>query len=64
MLGIRIRSEAAEVGAVVAALAENGMLTVPAAENVIRVLPPLIVEDSHMDEAIAIFDTTLAGLAS
>ncbi|MFP6743098.1 MAG: aspartate aminotransferase family protein [Alphaproteobacteria bacterium] len=64
MLGIRIRSEAAEAGAVVAALAENGMLTVPAAENVIRVLPPLIVEDSHMDEAIAIFDTTLAGLVS
>ncbi len=63
MLGIRIRSEAAEAGAVVAALAENGMLTVPAAENVVRVLPPLIVEDSHMDEAIAIFDTTFAGLA-
>ncbi len=64
MLGIRIRSEAAEAGAVVAALADNGMLTVPAAENVVRVLPPLIVEDSHIDEAIAIFDTTFAGLAS
>ena len=57
-------AEAAEAAAVVGTLADNGMLTVPAAENVVRVLPPLIVEERHIDEAMTIFDTTFAGLAS
>ncbi len=33
-----------------------GMLTVPAAENVIRLLPPLIIEESHVREAIEILE--------
>jgi acetylornithine/N-succinyldiaminopimelate aminotransferase len=30
------------------------MLSVGAADNVIRLLPPLIIEDSHIDEAMKI----------
>ena len=34
----------------------NGLLTVPAAENVIRLLPPLIIDESHVREAIEILE--------
>ena len=47
---------------VVAKLRENGLLTVAAGENVIRLLPPLIAEDRHFDEALAILEKTAAGL--
>ncbi|WP_421882519.1 aspartate aminotransferase family protein [Pacificispira sp.] len=40
------------------ALRDNGLLTVGAGENVIRLLPPLIVEEAHIDEAVAILDKT------
>ena len=39
------------------ALREAGLLTVGAGENVIRLLPPLIIEEKHVDEAAAIIDT-------
>lgn len=37
-------------------LRDAGLLTVPADDNVIRFLPPLIIENSHVDEALAIVD--------
>ncbi len=37
-------------------LRDAGLLTVPADDNVIRLLPPLIIENSHVDEAIEILD--------
>ena len=33
-----------------------GLLTVVAGENVIRLLPPLIIEESHIDEAMGVLD--------
>jgi acetylornithine/N-succinyldiaminopimelate aminotransferase len=36
----------------IAALREKGMLSVGAAENVVRLLPPLIIDESHVSEAI------------
>lgn len=47
-------------GDMVARLREAGLLTVPAAENVVRILPPLIIEQSHIDEAVAIIETVAA----
>lgn len=44
----------------IGALRDNGMLTVGAAENTIRLLPPLIVEESHVDEAIEILGRAAA----
>ena len=35
------------------ALREHKILTVPAGDNVVRFLPPLNVEDEHIDQAIA-----------
>jgi len=40
----------------VARLREAGLLTAGAAENVIRLLPPLIIEERHVDEAAGILD--------
>lgn len=41
---------------IVADLRKRGLLTVGAAENVIRLLPPLIAENEHIDEAVRILD--------
>jgi acetylornithine/N-succinyldiaminopimelate aminotransferase len=37
-------------------LEDKGLLTIPAGGNVVRFLPPLIVEESHIEDAIAILD--------
>ncbi|HEB79114.1 MAG TPA: aspartate aminotransferase family protein [Rhodospirillales bacterium] len=43
-----------------ARLQDNGLLTVGAAGNVVRLLPPLIIDESHVDEAIAIIEKSCA----
>ncbi|MCK5624093.1 MAG: aspartate aminotransferase family protein, partial [Alphaproteobacteria bacterium] len=47
-------------GEMVVALRDAGLLTVPAAENVVRILPPLIIEQAHIDEAAAIIEKVAA----
>ena len=49
--------------AVVAKLAQGGLLTVAAGENVVRLVPPLIIDDGHVDEAIAIMEEASVELA-
>jgi len=51
-----------DCGKVVSRLYEEGMLTVVAGDNVVRLLPPLIIEESHVDEAIACLDRAAAAL--
>jgi acetylornithine/N-succinyldiaminopimelate aminotransferase len=41
---------------VVAALRRNGMLVVGGGDNVIRLLPPLIIDESHIEHAVEIID--------
>jgi acetylornithine/N-succinyldiaminopimelate aminotransferase len=41
-------------------LRAEGLLTVGAGDNVVRVLPPLIVEERHVDEALAILEKVVA----
>jgi acetylornithine/N-succinyldiaminopimelate aminotransferase len=43
-------------GEMVDALRHAGLLVVAAGDNVIRLLPPLIIEDRHVDEAATIID--------
>ncbi len=43
-------------GEMVDALREAGLLVVAAGDNVVRLLPPLIIEDSHVGEAVGILD--------
>jgi acetylornithine/N-succinyldiaminopimelate aminotransferase len=61
MVGIKV-AEAYPVGNVITALRENGLIAIPAAENTVRLLPPMIIEQSHVDEAAAILDKTFSEL--
>ncbi|WP_156679553.1 aspartate aminotransferase family protein [Sphingomonas profundi] len=52
MLGLKLK-ERAEARAFVAHLRDNhGLLTVSAGENVVRILPPLVIEDAHIAEFV------------
>ena len=51
MLGIKINDKI-EHNEVVKKLIANGLLTVPAGNNVIRIIPPLNIESKHVSEAI------------
>jgi acetylornithine/N-succinyldiaminopimelate aminotransferase len=49
MLGVRMKTDSR---AFVTYLREHGLLTVAAGDNVMRVLPPLIVEEAHITEFV------------
>jgi acetylornithine/N-succinyldiaminopimelate aminotransferase len=55
MIGIKC---VAPAGDIVTALRGNGLLTVPAADNVVRLLPPLIIDQAHVAEAVAAIEKT------
>ena len=48
------------VGAVVKNALEKGLVVISAGTNVIRMVPPLVIESEHVDEMIAKLDATLA----
>ncbi|WP_010283387.1 acetylornithine transaminase [Bacillus timonensis] len=56
LLGIACKEE---VAAPITALRENGLLTLPAGPNVIRLLPPLTVTYEQIDEAVKLIKETL-----
>ena len=60
MLGLQCRVDGREF---VAHLMGNGLLAVPAEGNVARLLPPLIIEDGHVAEALGIIAETCGELA-
>ena len=60
MIGLKMAPDNA---AVANALMNAGLLTVVAGDNVIRLVPPLIVEDAHVHDAVAIMDPVFAALA-
>jgi acetylornithine/N-succinyldiaminopimelate aminotransferase len=49
MLGIKMKTDSREF---VGRLRKHGLLTVGAADNVVRILPPLVIEQSHIDECV------------
>jgi acetylornithine/N-succinyldiaminopimelate aminotransferase len=63
MLGLRC-AEGINNASIVDALRHNGMLSVGAAENVIRILPPLIIGQAEIDEAVRILDKTASEAAN
>ncbi len=58
MLGLKLNVPAAGF---VAALRERKLLVVGATENVIRLVPPLIVDESHLRDAVEILSAVCAG---
>lgn len=61
MMGLKCKRPNAEL---IAALRERGMLTVPAGDNVVRLLPPLIVGEAEIDLASRAIDGACAALKS
>ena len=61
MVGMRC---AVENSILVGKMIDNGVLTVPAGDNVVRMLPPMILEESHIDEAVAALDKSCAEIAA
>jgi acetylornithine/N-succinyldiaminopimelate aminotransferase len=53
LLGLKCRVPNGEL---LGRLRAEGLLTVGAADNVLRLLPPLIIDDSHVDEALAVLE--------
>ena len=61
MLGIKCKANNMEL---CAALRDEGLLTVVAAENILRLLPPLNIELEHIDTFFNIFDKTLSKMVN
>lgn len=61
MIGLKC---AAPAGDMVTACREAGLLTVPAADNVVRLLPPLIIDQSHITEAADKVEAACKALSS
>ncbi|CAK0764666.1 Acetylornithine aminotransferase [Azospirillaceae bacterium] len=61
MLGIRCALPNTKV---VDALREHSMLSVGAGDNVVRLLPPLIIENQHINEAVAVLNEVGAELSA
>ena len=49
---------------VVSKLLERGLLSIPAGDNVVRLLPPLIIGEGEIDEACRIIEAACAELAA
>jgi acetylornithine/N-succinyldiaminopimelate aminotransferase len=48
MIGLKMRSESRPF---VAHMRDNhGLLTVAAGDNTVRIIPPLVIDDSHIEE--------------
>ena len=52
MLGLKLKDPAVSRDFVAHARDRHGLLTVAAGENVVRILPPLVIEEAHIAEAI------------
>jgi len=61
MIGLKINQKFENLE-VVKKLIENGLLTIPAGENVIRILPPLVITKEHVEEALVKIGKTLGNL--
>jgi acetylornithine aminotransferase len=57
MLGLVLDTPAKPLAKI---LCDNGLLAITAGENVLRLLPPLNVKESELDEALEIIDDALA----
>ncbi len=63
MLGLRC-TDGVQSGDVVTSLRHHGMLAVGASENVVRLLPPLIIGEAEIAKASEIVERTAAALAA
>ena len=60
LLGIKTRSNNLQINK---SLTKNGLLCVPAADNIIRIAPPLIISKKEIEEGLQIIKKTLLSLS-
>lgn len=63
MIGVKMNQTISNLD-MVSKLIEENLLTVPAGENVIRILPPLNITKDHCEEALNKFDKALTKLST
>jgi acetylornithine/N-succinyldiaminopimelate aminotransferase len=61
MIGLKCKVPNTDV---VNKLVANGLLTVTAGDNTLRLVPPLIIGDAEINEAVAIIDRVAGQLAA
>lgn len=64
LLGLRAQGEAKNHAALIEGLRNGGLLVAPAGDNVVRLVPPLVIDESHVDEAGRILESVCRSLAS
>ena len=64
MQGLKCKGDGGENGELVGLAMAGGLLSVPAGDNVVRLVPPLIIEAADVDAALAILDDACASLAA
>ena len=62
--GVEVIAEDMLPGQVVQAAMDEGLLLVAAGKNVVRFVPPLIISEAEMEEALTKFATAVAKVAS
>ncbi len=63
LLGLQFQGDGSEAGAMVAKANALGLLSVPAGDNVMRMIPPLVIESAHVEEALGILEKALTETA-
>ncbi len=64
LLGLRAQGEARNHAALIEGLRNGGLVVAPAGDNVVRLVPPLVIDESHVDEAGRILESVCRSLAS
>ena len=65
IMGVELKEDCGVLASdVVAKLMGAGMLTVPAGLRVVRFVPPLIITETEVDEALGLVEGAIAGLAA
>jgi len=62
LVGLKCKQDG-QNGDLVKACIEQGLLTVPAGDNVLRMVPPLIITRANVDEAMGMLDAAATALA-
>ena len=64
MQGLQCQGENGENGTLVGKLMAGGLLTVPAGDNIVRMVPPLTIEATHVEEALSILDAAVGEMTT
>ena len=56
LLGIKTKTNNIEISKI---FLSNGLLTIPASDNIVRLAPPLIISKDNVDEAIDIIKKSI-----